>query len=74
MPRCGGSTTTAMSRPPTSPAAVGCRPIPSNATLPPLIPIDHILLNDRLTASSVTSFAVAGTDHRGLRAVIGGTR
>lgn len=47
---------------------------PSHATLPPLIPIDHILLNDRLTASSVTSFAIAGTDHRGLRAVIGGTR
>lgn len=47
---------------------------PSNATLPPLIPIDHILFNDRLTASSITSFAIAGTDHRGLRAVIGGTR
>lgn len=47
---------------------------PSHATLPPLIPIDHILLNDALTASSVTSFAIAGTDHRGLRALIGGSR
>ena len=47
---------------------------PSNSSIPPLLPIDHILLNDKLTASSVSSFAVAGTDHRGLRAVVGGTR
>lgn len=46
---------------------------PSNSPIPPLLPIDHILLNNRLTSSSVTSFAIPGTDHRGLRAVIGGT-
>ncbi|MBA8795865.1 endonuclease/exonuclease/phosphatase (EEP) superfamily protein YafD [Friedmanniella endophytica] len=47
---------------------------PANSVVPPLIPIDHILLDDRLTATRVTAFTVPGTDHRGLRAVIGGTR
>ncbi len=47
---------------------------PADRGFPPLLPIDHILLNDRLTASSVSAFTVAGTDHRGLRAEIGGTR
>jgi endonuclease/exonuclease/phosphatase (EEP) superfamily protein YafD len=41
--------------------------------IPPLLPIDHVLLNDRLTAMSVTTFAAAGTDHRGLLTTLAGT-
>ena len=40
----------------------------SNGPLPPLLPIDHIMINKYLTATSVSSFAVSGTDHRGVRA------
>jgi endonuclease/exonuclease/phosphatase (EEP) superfamily protein YafD len=40
----------------------------SNGLLPPLLPIDHVMINKYLTATSVSSFAVRGTDHRGLRA------
>lgn len=46
---------------------------PANRLMPPTIPIDHILLSPELTATSVSTFAVAGTDHRGIRATIAGT-
>jgi endonuclease/exonuclease/phosphatase (EEP) superfamily protein YafD len=49
------------------------RTYPADSRLPPLIGIDHILLNDRLTATAFTTFDVPGTDHLGVRAVIAGT-
>lgn len=41
---------------------------PADSVLPPLLPIDHVLINKRLTATSVHAFNVDGTDHRGLMA------
>jgi endonuclease/exonuclease/phosphatase (EEP) superfamily protein YafD len=42
--------------------------------VPPLLPIDHVLVNDRrLTATSVTAHNVPGTDHRGLLVTLAGT-
>ena len=46
---------------------------PAGGRLPPLLPIDHVLVNDRLTATSVAAFTVPGTDHRGLLASLAGT-
>ena len=46
---------------------------PTGGRLPPLLPIDHVLVNDRLTATAVTAVTVPGTDHRGLLATIAGT-
>jgi endonuclease/exonuclease/phosphatase (EEP) superfamily protein YafD len=46
---------------------------PANGPFPPLLPIDHIMINKDLTATSVTSFAVPGSDHRGLLATLAGT-
>lgn len=43
---------------------------PANSRIPPLIGIDHVMINSRLTATSVTSFAVDNTDHRGLMTVL----
>lgn len=37
-----------------------------NPILPPLIQIDHVLVNSRLTALSIKTFRVDGTDHLGL--------
>jgi endonuclease/exonuclease/phosphatase (EEP) superfamily protein YafD len=45
---------------------------PANRLFPPLLPIDHIMINKDLTATSVTSFAVSGSDHRGLLATLAG--
>jgi endonuclease/exonuclease/phosphatase (EEP) superfamily protein YafD len=39
---------------------------PANGALPPLLPIDHVMINKDVTASSVSSFAISGTDHLGL--------
>jgi endonuclease/exonuclease/phosphatase (EEP) superfamily protein YafD len=47
---------------------------PTGGRLPPLLPIDHVLVNERLTATSVAAFTVPGTDHRGLLTSIAGTR
>lgn len=47
---------------------------PANTALPAVIPIDHILLDDQLTATSITRFRAGGTDHLGLRATIAGAR
>jgi endonuclease/exonuclease/phosphatase (EEP) superfamily protein YafD len=46
---------------------------PANRRFPPLLPIDHIMINKDLTATSVSSFAVSGSDHRGLLATLAGT-
>jgi len=45
---------------------------PANRSFPPLLPIDHIMINKDLTATAVTSFAVSGSDHRGLLATLAG--
>lgn len=47
---------------------------PANALIPPMIPIDHVLLSPSLTATSIRTFHVDGTDHLGLLAVLAGTR
>lgn len=46
---------------------------PANTRVPPMIGIDHVLVDDRLTASAFETFGVPGTDHLGVRAVIAGT-
>jgi Endonuclease/Exonuclease/phosphatase family len=46
---------------------------PANRLFPPLLPIDHVMINKDLTATSVTSFAVSGSDHRGLLATLART-
>lgn len=46
---------------------------PANTGVPPMIGIDHVLVDDRLTASAFETFGVPGTDHLGVRAVIAGT-
>jgi endonuclease/exonuclease/phosphatase (EEP) superfamily protein YafD len=45
---------------------------PANAPLPPLLPIDHVMINKDLTATSVSTIAISGTDHRGLLATLAG--
>jgi endonuclease/exonuclease/phosphatase family metal-dependent hydrolase len=46
---------------------------PANRRFPPLLPIDHVMINKDLTATSVTSFTVSGSDHRGLLATLAST-
>jgi endonuclease/exonuclease/phosphatase (EEP) superfamily protein YafD len=47
---------------------------PSDSRIfPPLINIDHVLVNHRLTALSISTFRVDGTDHLGLLARLAGT-
>lgn len=43
---------------------------PANRPFPPLLPIDHVLVDDQLTATSVHRVRVAGTDHLGLLTTI----
>jgi endonuclease/exonuclease/phosphatase (EEP) superfamily protein YafD len=47
---------------------------PAGLALPALLPIDQVLVNDRLTATSARTFAVDGTDHRGLITTLAGSR
>ncbi len=48
-------------------AGVGWLPTyQANGPLPPLLPIDHVMINEDMTASSVSSFTIRGTDHHGL--------
>jgi endonuclease/exonuclease/phosphatase (EEP) superfamily protein YafD len=47
---------------------------PANRPIPPLLPIDHVLITKDLTAASVTSFAVSGSDHRGLLTTLAAVR
>jgi endonuclease/exonuclease/phosphatase (EEP) superfamily protein YafD len=46
---------------------------PADRRIPPVLPIDHVLVNHRLTATSVTTFEVRRTDHRGLLVTLAGT-
>ena len=46
---------------------------PANRGIPPLIGIDHVLVDGRLTATAFSTFSVPLTDHLGVRAVIAGT-
>ncbi len=39
---------------------------PADAWYPPLIQIDHVLVSSAFTTTGLDTFAVAGTDHRGL--------
>ncbi len=49
-------------------AGAGWLPTFSTETgpVPPVIAIDHVLVNSRVTATTVTAFEVEGSDHRGL--------
>lgn len=47
---------------------------PAGSRVPPLLPIDHILLDHSLTATSVERVRVDGTDHLGLVAVVARAR
>lgn len=47
---------------------------PANRAFPPLLPIDHVLVNDRLTATSLRTVRLQGTDHLGLVVTLAGTR
>jgi endonuclease/exonuclease/phosphatase (EEP) superfamily protein YafD len=47
---------------------------PADGPLPPLLPIDHVMINKELTATSMTSFSITGTDHRGLFTTLAGAR
>ena len=49
------------------------RTYPANRRFPALIGIDHLLVNDRLTATAFSTFDVPYSDHLGVRAVIAGT-
>ena len=46
---------------------------PANSRVPPLLPIDHVLINNRLTATAAGTFRIRGTDHLGLQVVLAGT-
>lgn len=48
------------------------RTYPADRRIPAMIGIDHVLVNDKLTATSLETFDVPGTDHLGIRAVIAG--
>ncbi len=49
------------------------RTYPADRRFPPLIGIDHVLVNAGLTATALSTFQIAGTDHLGLRAAVAGT-
>lgn len=49
------------------------RTYPADRRFPPLIGIDHVLVDAGLTVTALSTFEVAGTDHLGLRAVLAGT-
>jgi endonuclease/exonuclease/phosphatase (EEP) superfamily protein YafD len=45
---------------------------PVRRLLPPLLPIDHVMINNQLTATSIRTVEIAGTDHLGLITTIAG--
>ena len=45
---------------------------PANRALPPLLAIDHVLVDPALSVAALERVPVAGTDHLGLLATIGG--
>ena len=47
---------------------------PANRSFPPLFAIDHVLVDDQLTATSLRTVHLAGTDHLGLVVTLAGTR
>lgn len=47
---------------------------PANRRFPPLMAIDHILVNSQLTATSITTLQNRDSDHLGLIAVLAGTQ
>jgi endonuclease/exonuclease/phosphatase (EEP) superfamily protein YafD len=47
---------------------------PANQSFPPLLPIDHVLVNDQLTATALRTVHLPGTDHLGLVVTLAGTR
>lgn len=49
------------------------RTYPADRRVPPLIGIDHVLVDNRLTAIAFSTFDVPATDHLGVRAVVAGT-
>lgn len=46
---------------------------PANTVVPPLLEIDHLLVNRRLTVTSLRTFRIDGTDHLGLIGRVAGT-
>ncbi len=46
---------------------------PANRSFPPLLPIDHVLVDDRLTVTSQQTVHPPGTDHLGLVVTVVGT-
>jgi endonuclease/exonuclease/phosphatase (EEP) superfamily protein YafD len=46
---------------------------PADRWFPPLLPIDHVLVNDRLTATSLRTVRMPGSDHLGLLVTLAGT-
>lgn len=48
-------------------SGAGWRPtFGGSPALPPLIAIDHALVNDQVVAHGFSTFAVPGSDHRGI--------
>ena len=47
---------------------------PANRSFPPLFPIDHVLVDDQLTATTLRTVHPSGTDHLGLVVTLAGTR
>jgi endonuclease/exonuclease/phosphatase (EEP) superfamily protein YafD len=47
---------------------------PADRRYPPLIPIDHVLIDEQLTVTSVSTFRVDGSDHLGLLTTLADAR
>lgn len=43
---------------------------PAGSVVPPLLPIDHLLVNNQLTGISIERVSIDGSDHYGVKAVI----
>lgn len=47
---------------------------PANRVLPPLLPIDHVLVNQAMNATAIRTVRIAGADHLGLLCTLTGSR
>ena len=47
---------------------------PANRAFPPLLPIDHVLVNQTMNATAIRTVKVTGTDHLGLLCTLTGSR
>ena len=47
---------------------------PANRAFPPLLPIDHVLVNPSMNATAIRTVRVSGTDHLGLLCALTGSR